>query len=111
MNTAEKDLLIEKINGKIAEVEKTIEQLETVAAPVSPENAIGRVSRMDAIGQKSVAEASLRKAKERLANLKHALTKMDSPNFGICARCKQKIPIPRLMFMPGSPYCVHCADK
>ena len=111
MNTVEKDLLMEKINEKIAEFEKTIEQLEVVVTPVSPENAIGRISRMDAIGQKSVAEASLRKAKERLANLKHALTKIDAPNFGSCARCKGKIPIPRLMFMPDSPYCVHCADK
>ena len=111
MTKEEKGLLKVKIHETIATLENEIIHLEEVAAPVSPENSIGRVSRMDAINNKSVAEASLRSAKRKLANLKHALTKMDLPNFGDCARCKQPIPSARLMYMPDSPYCVRCADR
>ena len=53
----------------VAELDKTrsaITAYEEMTAPVSPENAIGRVSRMDAIQNKSVAEAALRQARSKL---------------------------------------------
>jgi DnaK suppressor protein len=37
-----------------------------MAKPVSPDVTIGRLSRMDAINNKSVAESALHKAKEKL---------------------------------------------
>lgn len=111
MNAAERKALKEKIIATITATEQEIEQLEEVAKPVAPENSIGRISRMDAINNKSVAEATLRSAKRKLGALTHALSKIDSPNFGQCARCKKPIPQARLMFMPQSPYCVHCADR
>ena len=47
----------------ISEIDKTlkiIEDFKEMTQPVAPDNAIGRVSRMDAINNKSVAEAGLR---------------------------------------------------
>ena len=38
--------------------------------PIAPENAIGRVSRMDAINNKSVNEAALKKAEIKLKTSK-----------------------------------------
>ena len=61
--------------------------------PISPENAIGRVSRMDAINNKSVMEAALRKAEDKLNKLKLVEDSLDDENFGLCLRCKSKIPI------------------
>ena len=110
MKAAERKELKAKIETTITETEAKIAQLEMETQPISPENSIGRVSRMDAINNKSVSEAALRTAKRKLSNLKHALAKVDSPDFGDCARCKNPIPAARLMFMPQSPYCVHCAD-
>ena len=97
------------IEEEIHKTEQKITEYEELTQPVGPENAIGRVSRMDAIHNKSVVEAALREAQSKLAALKHALTKVDSPDFGICQRCKKPIPPKRLLLMPQSPYCVHCA--
>ena len=110
MTSAERTKLKEKIESTIKETELKIVQLEEETQPIAPENSIGRVSRMDAINNKSVSEAALRTAKRKLSNLQHALSKTESPNFGDCAKCKQPIPAARLMFMPQSPYCVNCAD-
>lgn len=79
--------------------------------PISPENAIGRVSRMDAINNKRVADAALRSARKRLVKLQLALTKIEDENFGNCSNCKHLIQAKRLMFMPESSHCVHCADR
>ncbi len=111
MNAEESKLLKEKILAKISEIELEVEKLEVATQPISPENSIGRVSRMDAINNKSVAEVALRSSKKKLTKLKVALTKIDKPGFGICAMCSHPIPTARLMFMPESSRCVRCADR
>jgi len=111
MNQADKDQLKIKIKEQIIQRGKEIEELEELTKPISPENSIGRVSRMDAINNKSVAEAALRTKKKKLASLKNALTKIDLPDFGKCERCKNPIQIARVIYMPESGLCVHCAAK
>lgn len=93
-------------------VQKTvqkIERYEAITGPVAPDNAIGRVSRMDAINNKSVVDAALRKAKEQLAGLKRHLDLLGRPEFGICPKCKKEIPIERILLAPASSFCVTCA--
>jgi len=111
MNQQEREALKDKILQEIGKTEEKIEGLMDATQPISPENSIGRVSRMDAINNKSVAEAALRTSKGKLSKLKVALTKIDAPNFGICVFCKNPIPPARLMFMPESSRCVRCADR
>ena len=55
----DKSLLAEKLDQLIALTEKKIAGYEEMSAPVTPDDAIGRVSRMDAINNKAVAEAAL----------------------------------------------------
>lgn len=111
MTRQERNQLKERILATITETKERIAQLEDATRPIAPENAIGRVSRMDAINNKSVAEASLRTAQRKLNSLKTALNKVDNPDFGACSRCGQPIPAARLMFMPQSSRCVRCADR
>lgn len=111
MTTEERAALKIKIDEIILQTGAKIKQLEDATKPISPENSLGRISRMDAINNKSVAEAALGSAQRKLANLKFALTKIDSPEFGNCSRCSNPIPAGRLMFMPQSSTCVHCADR
>ncbi|MCR9287201.1 MAG: TraR/DksA C4-type zinc finger protein [Bacteroidetes bacterium] len=103
--------LKEKIHLTISKTKEDIIRLEEETKPISPENSIGRVSRMDAINNKSVAEVALRSSKRKLGALQHALTKIDSPEFGKCSRCGGKIRSARLMFMPESTQCVRCAAR
>lgn len=111
MKEEEKKALEQKISEAIVQTEEKIRSLEEATKPISPENSIGRVSRMDAINNKSVAEAALRSSRQKLSKLKIALTKLDRPDFGICVFCKNPIPPARLMYMPESTRCVRCADR
>lgn len=102
-----------EIKSKIeAEIEITIGKIleyTELTRPVEPENAIGRISRMDAIHNKSVIEAALRKSKEKLENLKFAMANIDEPDFGICIKCHKPIPFGRILIMPQSRNCVNCS--
>ncbi len=109
MTLAEKQTFKEKLQATIAEVQKDIEDLKELTKPIPPENAIGRVSRMDAINNKAVNEAALRRSNLKLNKLETALRKVDEPNFGTCASCRRPIQPKRLMFMPESTRCVRCA--
>ncbi|MBT8184024.1 MAG: TraR/DksA C4-type zinc finger protein [Eudoraea sp.] len=95
--------------AEILKTEKKVKQYGALSQPISPDNAIGRVSRMDAINNKGVMDAALRKAKERLEGLKRNLERLESHDFGICPKCRQKIAIQRILLAPESSFCVNCA--
>lgn len=111
MTEEEKALFKGKLEQTIADTEKTIERLLVDTQPISPENSLGRITRMDAINNKSVAEAALRTARRKLGKLHLSMSKLDDPDFGKCSRCASGIAIQRLMFMPESTYCVRCASR
>ena len=111
MNKQERNKAKESIKKSIEETQKDISNLKELTKPISPENAIGRVSRMDAINNKSVNEAALRNAINKLALLKSALQRINNEDFGLCIRCKNEIPIQRILLMPQSNRCVHCASR
>jgi DnaK suppressor protein len=96
-------LLKEKVKLK----ERLIE-LKELTKPIEPDCAIGRVSRMDAIINKSINEAALRKTQDRLKKIEISLDHFDDNNFGCCIGCGETIPIQRLLIMPGS-LCIKCA--
>jgi len=95
------------------EIDKTIRSInnyKVLTKPIAPENAIGRVSRMDAINNKSVNEVALKKAEQKLRNLEIALSNINDTNFGVCSNCNTKIPVERIILMPQSRFCVNCAN-
>lgn len=98
-----------KIEAEIAKTTQQVKEYKELTQPVEPENAIGRISRMDAINNKSVIEAALRKAKEKLSKLNLALTKVDDDDFGKCIRCQKAIPLGRILIMPQARTCVSCS--
>ena len=106
----DKELIRNRIQEEISETETRVAKYRDLTKPIAPENAIGRVSRMDAINNKSVNEAALRKAEQKLSNLKVALTKIDDSDFGICVRCKNPIPLGRILLIPQTISCVNCAS-
>ncbi|MFK7935871.1 MAG: TraR/DksA family transcriptional regulator [Saprospiraceae bacterium] len=111
MTTEQRAELKVKIAKTIELTKDKIIKLERDTQPISPENSIGRISRMDAINNKSVAEAGLRSAKRKLSNLEKAYIKIDDSGFGNCAACKNPIRPARLMYMPESTRCVRCAGR
>ncbi len=103
--------LKEVINQKIEELNASIVEYKELTAPVSPDVAYGRISRMDAINNKSVIEAALRESEAKLKRLKVALFRINDDDFGTCIICKNDIPFNRLKYMPDSVRCVECASR
>lgn len=104
-------ILKEKIEQEISEQHKLIQSLEKTSKPVAPDNAIGRLTRMEAINSKSISEASLSFARSKVKKLEKALKRIKNPNFGICESCDNPIPHGRIMLMPESTICVPCAER
>ncbi len=95
---------------EITATEQTIEDYKEMTKPVSPDDAIGRISRMDAINNKSVTESALRQAEDKLRNLQSVLNRVGTKDFGICTRCQNPIPVGRILIRPQSLHCVRCAQ-
>jgi DnaK suppressor protein len=109
MNKEQKNQIEEKLNDEVEDTKKKITKYKELSQPIAPENSIGRVSRMDAINNKSVVEAALREAEEKLLKLLDIQKKITQKNFGLCIKCKNEIPFGRLIFRPESQLCVYCA--
>lgn len=110
MNKEAKQEIKKRIQEELKKTQLSIDDYKESTKPISPENAIGRISRMDAINNKSVVEAALRKANVKLSKLKLVLEKVDDSDFGLCIRCGNPIPIGRILLMPQSRLCVSCAQ-
>ena len=104
-----KEEIKQTILNEISKTEKLIAEYKDLTKPVAPDDAIGRISRMDAINNKSVTEASLRLAEEKLKNLQRVLSRVGTRDFGICIKCGKAIPAGRILYRPESLTCVDCA--
>ena len=100
----------QKILDEISKTEISIKDYQEATKPVAPDVAIGRISRMDAINNNSVASAALRQAEIKLKNLNRVLSQFGTNDFGICLKCHKPIPIGRILIRPESLLCVHCAS-
>ena len=111
MNEKERAELKQKIIEEIRTQKHLIESFTETSKPVAPDNAIGRLTRMEAISSQGISEASLNSSKAKLVKLEKALEKINLPEFGVCARCSMSIAQGRILLMPESTLCVSCAEK
>jgi len=111
MNSEERKELKRKIAEAIEAQKTLIASLAETSKPVAPDNAIGRLSRMEALNDRAVSEASLNAARHKLSRLETALGKVDQSDFGICVGCDAPIPPGRIVLMPEATLCVPCAEK
>ena len=105
----EKRDIQECINNKMSDLKERIEEYKELTKPIPPSEAIGRVSRMDAINNRSVNEAALRQLEQQVKLLDNALKRLGEDKFGRCISCGEKIPIGRIIIMPGAIRCVRCS--
>jgi DnaK suppressor protein len=110
MTEAETEKLLQLITSQIEELKHSISDMKDSTRPVSPDNAIDRLTRMDAMSSRMVSEAALRAQKTRLSTLEYLPGRIHKPGFGMCSMCGDPIAVKRLMVMPESSRCIHCAD-
>lgn len=111
MEDSQKLVLKEKIENDIQKLGLKIEELRDFTQAIEPDCAIGRISRMDAINNKSVFDASLRNSKKRKSELEYALKLVEEKNFGLCVNCGAHIGMDRLLIRPEVRLCVACGRK
>ncbi len=81
------------------------------ARPVSLDQPIGRLSRMDAMQQQSMVQANRRTAQTRLNRIEAALRRCKKDEYGLCVECEEDIGYARLKAQPEAPFCIDCQNK
>jgi len=76
--------------------------------PVSLDEPIGRITRMDAIQQQQMAKANRESSKLRLKQVRRALREIEMGEYGECKKCGEYISLERLKARPEAPFCLHC---
>ncbi len=89
-------------------LKKLLESSKDSTQAVAPDRAIGRLTRMDAIQQQSMAKANRAAYQLRLQQAQQALRNIDEDDYGYCRRCDEDIGYRRLKAKPETPFCVKC---
>ena len=110
MTTDEKELIKEKIKHDIDLLQVQINDLEEKVKPISPDCGLGRLTRLEAMGEQHVNNTVLDEARIRLTRLNNALQRIDTPMFAICIECEESIGVGRMSVRPESVRCVECAS-
>ena len=72
---------------------------------------VGRLSRMDAMQQQSMAQSTMRTIEKRLKLIAAALRRLDEGEYGYCEACDEDITPERLNIQPEAPFCISCQSK
>jgi len=107
----EKNDIKEMIETDIYSLKEQIAILEEKVKPIAPDCSLGRLTRLEAMGEQHVNNKILDESKRRLARLTNALLRVDKPMFGICIGCEEPIDIGRMRIRPESVRCVECANS
>lgn len=75
------------------------------------QSTVGRVSRMDAMQQQSMAVSTRAKAQTSLRKVISALSRMNRNNYGFCDKCDEHIQFNRLKVQPEASHCLKCQDQ
>ncbi|MEM0898296.1 MAG: TraR/DksA C4-type zinc finger protein [Verrucomicrobiota bacterium] len=103
--------LRQRIEEELFETRQRIEGLEEATKPISPDKGLGRLTRLEAMQDKSVNEAALERLRDDQTRLENALGSINRADFGICLACRQPIAFARMEAMPQSTLCVKCASR
>ena len=107
----EKNEIKESIETDIQTLKEQISILEEKVKPIAPDCSLGRLTRLEAMGEQHVNNKILDESKLRLTRLNNALLRVDKPMFGICIECEEPIGMGRMRIRPESVRCVECAGS
>ncbi len=109
LTDAQIDALTADLHALRDELTTSIADAAAAAKPVTlDQQAMGRVSRIDAIQQQQMAVASRERARTRLLLVKQALSGVADGRYGECRKCEEPIGFRRLKARPESPICLRC---
>ncbi|SLN46223.1 RNA polymerase-binding transcription factor [Roseovarius albus] len=99
-------LITERLAALDAEDDLGAEGQQTVELD---QQAVGRLSRMDALQNQAMANANHTRRQSERTRLNAALTRMDEDEYGYCDSCGEDINPNRLRLDPAALKCIDCA--
>jgi DnaK suppressor protein len=99
------------LSARAQELRSTLASMQSASAPVSPDNAIGRLTRVDAMQAVSVRQALAREHEAELQLVERALRAITDGEYGVCRRCGEPIAEARLRARPHALSCLKCAES
>ncbi len=66
---------------------------------------------VDSVLERELAEAGAARAREAMADIEHALERLDAGTYGSCEECGAAIPFERLEAVPAARFCVACPGR
>ena len=111
LDQKEKIQIKETIEKDIIDLKEQISILEEKVKPIAPDCGLGRLTRLEAMGEQHVNNKILDESRVRLTRLNNALQRIDKPMFGLCIECEENIGIGRMSIRPESVRCVECANN
>ena len=99
-----------RLDARRAELEALSEDARDARATVAlDQQAVGRLSRMDAMQGQAMAEATERRRRLDLQRIEMAERRLAAGDYGHCTQCDEEIPDGRLAIDPMAERCVGCA--
>lgn len=99
-------ILEERITELKADVAGSVRQRNVVTLD---QQSVGRLSRMDALQQQAMAQATDRRRHAEIAKAESALRAMQTDEFGFCLQCGEAIELGRIEYDPALTLCFSCA--
>ena len=111
MTEADTTRLSDLIRSRLRELqdEDTLGQ-QCQAVVQLDQQAVGRLSRMDALQNQAMATAQQTRRNIEKQQLLAALSRIEEGEYGYCEDCGEDIPIRRLELNPVAAKCVNCAS-
>jgi len=104
--------LSELLQALRTKLEQQLTDAETATGVVIlDQSSVGRVSRMDAMQQQSMAVSTRARAETSLRKVLKALKRMEIEDYGYCQACDKPIQFKRLQVQPEASHCLDCQDQ
>lgn len=102
----------ERLKQLRLELMTALEEGDAAAQPVGlDQNKVGRLSRMDALQQQAMQQASQAALRKRLSDVARAIEAIGSGDYGYCESCGEEISEKRLDVKPEALLCIQCQGK
>ncbi|MDG5816252.1 TraR/DksA C4-type zinc finger protein [Chitinispirillales bacterium ANBcel5] len=102
----------EKFKKLLLEKERELLSYQKMSAesekPVSLDDPIGRITRIDALQRQHQALHAKERTERTLTAIREALLRIEAQTYGICVKCEKEINPERLEFLPETTVCTQC---
>lgn len=110
-NDKDQEYFKKRLEERLADIIKG-QAAKKGGSPVELDQArVGRLSRMDAMQQQAMDQATSRMTVLERQRIEAALKRIEAGEYGYCVICGEEIADGRLRFDPSVPACISCAQQ